>query len=368
MNEEKQNPSFVDSLVGDTKKGSDDAAALPDRLSRYAVAHQRALLMADYIKINKSVDTIKTKAGKAIVTASRFGHLPGLLNGCGDYLVFRDYFTVGKIKLADSNFCKKHLLCPFCATRRGAKMLKAYLDRLDVIRLDHPNIKGYLLTFTVKNGPDLLERFNHLQHSYQEYHVQRLNAIKGHRLPVEANKALGAVWSYEIKRGSGSDLFHPHLHAVWLCHEEPNQAQVRREWEAITGDSFIVDVTPFYDQDDVVSGFLEVFKYAVKFSDLTLEDNFHAFEVLSGKRLISSFGLFRGVVIPESMLDELLDDLPFIELFYQFLPGAGYSLKSASQPILKSLDEQKKPSSLHKLMMKDSHKNKKSVMDTYRKG
>ena len=39
-----------------------------------------------------------------------------------------------------------------------------------------------------------------------------------------------------------------------------------REWHEITGDSFIVDVRPI-SQDDPVSGFIEVFKYAVKFSD-----------------------------------------------------------------------------------------------------
>lgn len=319
MNEgEKQNPSFVGSLAGDTKKGFDDAAALPDRLSRYSLAHQRTLVMSDYIKAN-----VKIKP---------YQHLPVLLKNCGDYLVFRDYFTVGKIKLSAATFCKKHLLCPLCAIRRGAKTMKAYLDKLEVIKTDHPKIKAYLVTLTVKNGPDLYERFSHIQNSVKEYHVQRRNAFKGLRQSVEANKALGAVWSYEFKRGKGSDLWHPHLHAVWLGYEDPNPVELSREWLAITGDSFIVDVRPFEDQNDIVGGFLEVFKYAVKFSDLPLADNWHGFEVLSNKRLVSSFGLFRGVEIPESMLDESLDDLPYVEMFYKFIKGAGYSLKSVTDP------------------------------------
>lgn len=66
---------------------------------------------------------------------------------------------------------------------------------------------------------------------------------------------------------------------------------------------------------------MEVFKYAVKFSDLSLEDNWHAAQVLKGKRLLNSFGLFRGVQIPESLLDEPLDDLPYWDRFYRFIRG-----------------------------------------------
>ena len=42
---------------------------------------------------------------------------------------------------------------------------------------------------------------------------------------------------------------------------------------------------------------MEVFKYAVKFSDLSLDDNWHAAQLLKGKRLLNSFGLFRGVEV-----------------------------------------------------------------------
>jgi hypothetical protein len=101
--------------------------------------------------------------------------------------------------------------------------------------------------------------------------------------------------------------------------------KLRAEWEAITGDSFMVDVRPFHDQDDVLNGFLEVFKYAVKFADLSLDDAWHGYQTLSGRRLIASFGAFRGVDVPEDLTDEGLDDLPYVELLYRFVRGAGYS-------------------------------------------
>jgi hypothetical protein len=72
---------------------------------------------------------------------------------------------------------------------------------------------------------------------------------------------------------------------------------------------------------------MEVFKYAVKFADQPAADTVHAWRVLWGKRLLASAGCFRGVVVPETLMDdeEGLQDLPYIQLFYSFA-GKGYSL------------------------------------------
>jgi hypothetical protein len=195
------------------------------------------------------------------------------------------------------------------------------MDRLAVIKAENPRLKAYLVTFTVKDGPDLSERFAHLHSSLTRLHKTR----HGKGQWSEARKAAGAVWSYEFKRGQGSGAWHPHVHAVWLCEDAPDMYKLRAEWEAITGDSFMVDVRPFHDQDDVLNGFLEVFKYAVKFADLSLDDAWHGYQTLSGRRLIASFGAFRGVDVPEDLTDEGLDDLPYVELLYRFVRGAGYS-------------------------------------------
>lgn len=304
MGNPKENPLNVDSLQAETSQGADHTKVLPNRLNRYSKAHHRAVEMAHY--------------------ASDYGEvkLADKLSRCGSYLVFRDYFTVGKVRLHAAQFCKKHLLCPLCAIRRGAKMVKAYTDRLKVITASRSDLKPFLVTLTVKDGNDLVERFNHLHRSVQRLHKTR----GGTHQYSEACKADAAVWSYEFKRGANSGEWHPHVHAVWLCHETPDKKALSEQWKRITGDSFMVDVRPFHDKQDTIGGFLEVFKYAVKFSDLSLEDNWHGFEALSGKRLIASFGLFRGVDIPEELTDERLDDLPYIEMLYRFVFGVGYSL------------------------------------------
>ena len=137
----------------------------------------------------------------------------------------------------------------------------------------------------------------------------------------------GAVWSYEVKRGSGSGTWHPHLHMIALAAEAPDQRHLSAEWHNITGDSFIVDVRPI-DESDTAAGFCEVFKYAVKFADQPPADTVHAWLTLGGKRLLGSSGCFRGVEVPESLLDdpEGLQELPYFTLFYRYLVGAGYSL------------------------------------------
>ena len=65
----------------------------------------------------------------------------------------------------------------------------------------------------------------------------------------------------------------------------------------------------------------EVCKYALKFSDLSLENTWEAFLTLKGKRLTGSFGSMYGVKIPEKLDDMPLDELPYMEMFYRFVFG-----------------------------------------------
>jgi hypothetical protein len=275
--------------------------ALPNRTDRYGKAKRRALDQAEFTR----------SVGDAAMAAT--------VEHCGEYLLFRHYFTVDQVRLHAAQFCRKHLLCPLCAIRRGAKALQAYLPRYEAVIASQPRLRPFLVTLTVKDGADLAERFRHLVNGQRELwkrrHRGRGSVLDG----VEA-----AVWSYEVKRGNGSGEWHPHLHMVALAEVAPSADRLSREWYEITGDSFIVDVRPI-DQADPASGFLEVFKYALKFSDMTPADTYAAHQLLRGRRLVGSAGLFRGVEVPESLVDEPLDGLPFVELLYRYL-GAGYSL------------------------------------------
>lgn len=300
----KKTPVSADGLAAGTLTGVDEATNFADRLSRYGQAHARSLAMLEHLRGVPGVEATKTAASLA---------------GCGNYLHFREYFTVGKVRLHNAQFCKQHLVCPLCAIRRGAKALGAYLTRWQVIQADRPDLKPYLITLTVKNGETLEERQAHLTHSLKRlmHHRRDFNAGTRGAPWTELCRVEGAVYTLELtNKGNG---WHPHCHMIALAASEPCQEALSAEWHKITGDSFIVDVRPI--TGDPSEGFMEVFKYAVKFSDLTLADNWHAAQRLKGKRLLNSFGLFRGVEVPESLLDEPLDSLPYWDRFYRFIGG-----------------------------------------------
>ena len=141
------------------------------------------------------------------------------------------------------------------------------------------------------------------------------------------------MFSYEVtNKGNG---WHPHIHMIALLDDYIDQGKLSREWEAITKDSKIVDIRKITSKTggnlDISDALLEVFKYAVKFHDLDLELTWEAYRTLKGKRLLGSFGtLYGSTSEPESLLDDLLDDLPYVEMFYKFSKfSSSYELQTA---------------------------------------
>lgn len=326
MGAEKKTPPVPDSLREEVTEGADEASRLPERIARYSQAKKRSSEMAEYIssKAAESCDDRKDELSK----------LGSKVDDCASYLLFRNYFTVGKVRLAKAFFCKKHTLCPMCAIRRGAKTLKAYMDRYSVICEESPELELSMVTLTVKNGDDLKERYEHLEKSVRKLFKHRRQYLNCGRGFNEFCKAEGAVYSYEItNKGKG---WHPHIHILTLTRkgESINKFKLSEEWETITGDSKIVDVRPVTGK--VAEGFMEVLKYAMKFSDMTVEQNFHAYEVLKGKRMLGCFGKFWGVKVPTDLLDDQLDDLPYIEIIYQYFNGRGYSITDSGNITLES--------------------------------
>lgn len=300
----KKTPVNALDLPEEAFTGAAEVVNFDDRISRYTGAKKHSLGMRDHLQGDPGEEARQAAAR---------------LSSCGNWLHFREYYTVDKVRLHSAQFCKQHLICPLCAIRRGAKTLAAYLSRWQVIHEERPDLKLYLLTFTVKNGPDLGERHAHLMRGLKRLLARRRDFNSGTaRAPwTEMCKVEGGGYTQEVTNiGNG---WHPHAHMLGACTGEPDAAALSAEWQAITGDSFIVDVRPI--TGDPVDGFLEVFKYAVKFADLDYAQNWHAAQVLKGKRLLASFGCFWGVKVPESLLDEPLDGLPYVDRFYRFLQG-----------------------------------------------
>jgi hypothetical protein len=266
------------------------------------------------------------------------------LNDCGSYLIFRHFKKSQTSHLIGSCSCKEHLLCAFCASRRGVKNSVAYKEKVDELQSKNSNLKLYFVTYTVKNGENLHERFTHLKNSMQALIQRRRDFIKRPTVRhCEFAKFQGGVMSYEFKRGSGENKWHPHIHMLVLVdlRQFINHNELKREWLEITGDSHVVNIQAVASK----AAYLEVFAYALKFSEMEHSDRWHAFKTLKGKRLIVSFGELRGVELPESLDDDNLpvDDEWYDEL-YRWERGRGYSsarllLNSSDAKSIKTINE-----------------------------
>lgn len=283
---------------------------LDEKLDRYSRHHRRALEMAKFLQgvYPDRAENLRT---------------------CGSFLQFHDYYELGELRLIGAKFCQQDKLCPFCACRRAGKFLRKYVEKLQALTREDAFLIPWFVTVTVKNGVELVERVDHLLTNWRAMIQRRRNFnkfIRGAKY-TELVKAEGAVFSVEVKRGSGSGLWHPHLHGVWLCHEKPLEDLLCSEWKDQTGDSDQCDVRQFDwhklglegDWETVAGDFCEVFKYALKFGDMSLEDNLEAWQSLHGKRLVDSFGCFRGVEVDASLTDPVAaEDLPYIEILCRF--------------------------------------------------
>lgn len=292
-----------------------------DIITDYGRRKARALDMAGYV--NTLRDPKRHPHTEKVYTN---------LKHCASYLVFHEYITIDELRLVKAQTCKQHLLCPFCAMRRSGKFVAKNLPKVEQVVTENRSRIPALVTFTVKNGPDLLERFNHLRRAHKRLNRRRLDCLNKGQLFTEWSKVAGGITSYEFTKKDEGD-WHPHIHALVMLDDFIDQAKLSEEWRAITGDSFIVDVRRIKGKPnagglDIASALLEVCKYALKFHDMTLPDTWHAYQTLRTRRLVDSFGILRGVEIPDKLLDDPLEGLPYVERHYQFSPHkSAYDLK-----------------------------------------
>lgn len=313
MTSNKKNPLPVTILADDLVKGWDSTERLPERLESFHSLKQ------------KGVDFVSWGIDSGVATQNPVTKRLFLkLVDCGQYLIFRNYISSKRSRLLGACTCKIHLLCPFCASRRGIKHSRIYKEKVNhLVETADGQLDLVFITFTVKNGPDLFERFTHLRNSMRHLLKQRNNQLRDkYTHETEMFKLTGGVFAYEFKRGSGSDDWHPHIHMIALLpkHLKIDIAVLKNEWSEITKDSQVINIK--YANDNA---YLEVFAYALKFSEMENMDRWDAYNLLQGERLISSFGELRGVQLPEDEMDDPLEtDEPFFDTLYRWCIDRGY--------------------------------------------
>ena len=290
-----------------------------DRITRFATLKHRAKNQENYLftlaqfKENYEKDVKNEESINALKSAQK-------LNECGNYLLFKNFYTIGEVKLSKLRTCGQHLLCPFCAAIRASRAIQKYVERIDQVLQENRKLKPVLITLTVKNGSDLAERSEHLMKSFRKLLDRRRDYEKKGRGFNEFCKVQGAMYSYENtfneKQANGILIF---ICSLWLI-----IGLISKNFQnigiALLGTLWL---STFVGQKKKGHGYskaaAEVCKYALKFGDLSVEKTWEAFKVLKGKRLTGSFGLLWGVKIPDTMTDDMpLEDLPYLEMLYKF--------------------------------------------------
>lgn len=298
---------------GDTTESQ--VVNLPARVARLGQARGRAVDMLHWLEDqDKRRDPARARA------ADKLRH-------CADYLLFRHYLEHDAVRLHAASFCKQHLICPVCAIRRGSKAVESYVERFDAIKAvpEFSELQPWMLTYTVKNGHQLRERMAHLRAGLSKLTTRRRQERAGQRASSTWRNMAGAVGAIEVtNKGNG---WHPHVHIFGLFEGPYEVRSMSREWSQITGDSHVVEAHPVYG--DPGEAFCEVFKYALKFSEMDHRHTWKAAQLLGGQRLIFSLGIFRGVKVPETLTDSELSG-PWVEYFYRYLGGGAYGLSGRS--------------------------------------
>jgi hypothetical protein len=270
------------------------------KLSRLLKRKVSSLGMADYMVENAA---LFGPASDDVLQAAE------KMKSCGAWLLLREYLDHGQVRLLRANFCMKRNLCTMCD---AANARRIYADLLPkVLALKSVRMQSYMLTLTVRNGPDLLALIKLIFDSIQK--LWNRKKIKG---TGPFRHVTGMVVSMEITRNRVTRHWHPHVHCLVTC--SPGRwvdaVEMREEWMSYTGANQI-DLKAL---GDPATDLLELLKYMLKPGDLyedgsknagnslSKADRVEAWHLLRKKRLRRSYGLYKGFLndlLTESELD-----------------------------------------------------------------
>ena len=94
-NPESRKPLNTEALAGEVLRGSDETDKLGARLDRYSTAKKRALENLNFLQSEVHALQLSPSRLSADLTVERYRKGAALLSGCGNYLAFRNYYTVG---------------------------------------------------------------------------------------------------------------------------------------------------------------------------------------------------------------------------------------------------------------------------------
>jgi hypothetical protein len=256
-----------------------------------------------------------------------------LVEGCGSWLHIREWITSGETRIRNANFCQKFLLCRSCAARRAGKLVAAYAEKVTAVTASQPDLIPAMITLTVKNGPDLAERLDHLKDSWRRMLAAKRKgkAAKERHSLIEWNKVAGSIRAIEVTNKTKG--WHPHIHVFALLTSYVDQKALSEEWRNFTGDSFVVGVTKC--DNGIVPGLIETLKYASKLTELSPAQVIHVWRTAKGSRFTDPQGILRGVPEPDIRQDDDAGcDGPYRDFLALWCRSkAGYAIRPLSPEV-----------------------------------
>ncbi|HMY80566.1 MAG TPA: protein rep [Candidatus Absconditabacterales bacterium] len=280
---------------------------------------QKKVFYATMAKFTKSQEL------KAKIIPYLLEHYPQVLRNpnrkqrmreCCNMVAFRRYLDTGNIQLVSSNFCKYDRICIACATKRAMRMIKKFSQGIQEHSLYNKKRYYIVLTISHKEGDALSELMDRLM----LYKDKLARAYRNSKRDNHKSKSFfaqfdGMVMSIEIDH-KGKNGRHPHIN-ILACSDNDivteskfargnTNQQLLDEWKEITnGTSYIHNIRYIEVKKDHFSrsGIGEVFKYAIKFSDLSMEQ---LAEVMANQhkhkyRFFATYGIFRGWELGEGV-------------------------------------------------------------------
>lgn len=234
---------------------------------------------------------------------------------CCNVVSFRRYLDSGNVQLSSASFCKYDRICIACATKRAMRMIKRFAQGVQNNNLHHKQRYYIVLTISHKAWDELQTLLDRLQH----YKNKLARAYRNGKRPNQKNKSFfsqfdGMVMSIEVSH-QWSNGWHPHINILACtdnniqidqkyCRWQTNENLLQERKQITWGTSYIHNIRKIDVSKNhfTRSGIWEVFKYAIKFSDLTVEQLAEVMniQVINKYRFFATYGIFRGWKIEHS--------------------------------------------------------------------
>jgi len=247
------------------------------------------------------------------------------IKDCWNVLLF-EQMANWEQKLKSGSFCKYDKFCLACSTRRAIKMIQRFENFIRERELTTKH--WYYIVLTIKHSSN--DKLDQLLSKLTKAKDKLARNYRNGKRQNQRTKSFfsqfdGMVSSIEITKNTNG--WHPHINFL-VCSDNEikidknkyrsvggkdsnTNDQIIREWKKITGDSYIHNIRKIEISQDYFSlnGIGEVFKYAVKFSSLAVDQLAEIVELQQRKkyRFYDTYGIFRRMSNVKNILKQKYD-------------------------------------------------------------